>query len=154
MGVSGGGDLLYSLKNLGLAHLVSIATSRAAVVGRTIPTIDIDANWLIRKYFMKSLLGFDFHDGARMTRSEVLTAAQRVQIADLFASLLVFHDDPPENLKKYANVLPKTLLDFANGARADDGYRLMQRCIRHAMDSKTEQIIKARGEIIEHNGVQ
>jgi hypothetical protein len=55
MGVSGGGDLLYSLKNLGLAHLVSIATtSRAAVVGRTIPTIDIDANWLIRKYFSKN----------------------------------------------------------------------------------------------------
>ena len=54
MGVSGGGDLLYSLKNLGLAHLVSIATSRATVVGRTVPTIDIDANWLIRKHFSKN----------------------------------------------------------------------------------------------------
>ena len=50
MGVSGGGDLLYSLKNLDLAQLVSIATSRAAVNGRTVPRIDIDANWLIRKY--------------------------------------------------------------------------------------------------------
>ena len=50
MGVSGGGDLLYSLKNLHLAQIVSIATSRAAVNGRTVPRIDIDANWLIRKY--------------------------------------------------------------------------------------------------------
>jgi len=54
MGVSGGGDLLYSLKNLRLAHLVTIATSRAIAAGRTVPRIDIDANWLIRKYFSKN----------------------------------------------------------------------------------------------------
>ena len=53
MGVSGGGDLLFSLKNLDLAQLVSIAISRAAVKGRSVPRIDIDANWLIRKYFSK-----------------------------------------------------------------------------------------------------
>ena len=101
---------------------------------------------------IKSLLRFDFQDGGRMIRSEVLTAAQRVQVTELLARMLVFDDEPPENLKLYANVLPKMVIEFAGGSRADDGYRLMQRCIRHAMDSKTEQIIKARGEVVEHNG--
>ena len=44
------------------------------------------------------------------------------------------------------------ILDFADGSRADDGYRLMQRYIRHAVDSKTEQVVKACGEVFEHEG--
>lgn len=101
---------------------------------------------------INSILGFDFQDGGRVIRSELLSADQRVQLMELFASLLVFNDNPPENLKQYAKVLPKTILGFADGSRADDGYRLMQRCVRHAMDSKTEPIVKAQGEVFEHKG--
>lgn len=89
MGVSGGGDLLYSLKNLVLAHLVSIATSRAAVAGRFVPRIDIDANWLIRKYCSKN--------GSVLLGSVVEVIAAFVQAG--FAVSVIFDGDSRPHTK-------------------------------------------------------
>ena len=83
MGVSGGGDLLYSLKNLDLAQLVSIGISRAAARGRTVPRIDIDANWLIRKYFSK--------DGSILIGSIIEVISAFVQAG--FAVSIIFDGD-------------------------------------------------------------
>ena len=36
------------------------------------------------------------------------------------------------------NFLPKMLVDLANGSRFDSGYRLLNRCLRHVFDKKSE----------------
>ena len=38
------------------------------------------------------------------------------------------------------NAVPTMMIDFAFGSRSDSGYRLVQRCARHAMDSKSRDI--------------
>ena len=39
------------------------------------------------------------------------------------------------------DVMPSMLVDFANGCRVDSGYRLLERCLRHAFDNKAETIL-------------
>ena len=56
MGISGGGDLLFSLKTVAFAHLLAIACSRAEENGRSVPRIDIDGNWLLYKFCSKGRL--------------------------------------------------------------------------------------------------
>ena len=51
-------------------------------------------------------------------------------------------------------VLPKIFVDIANNSRIDSGYRLLMRCVRHAVDSKSNKIdcakfvINSDGKII------
>jgi len=98
------------------------------------------------------ILAFDFEEGARVLRNELLSIDQIIQLTDLFATMVKFDHSPPEKFDRIAKVLPKIIMDFAGKSRADDGLRLMGRCIRHAMDSKTSPLIAARASIFEHNG--
>ena len=93
---------------------------------------------------------FDFHDGARFIRDEKLSTEQRCGIINLLASLVTFCKD--NDLPKAAEVLPSMISAFAAGARVDSGERLMKRCIRHALDTKTPPIYDAHASIIEHQG--
>jgi len=101
---------------------------------------------------LNPILTFDFEEGARVMRNEVLSIDQLIKLTDLFATMVKFESDPPRKLNRLAKVLPKIILDFADKSRADDGLRLMGRCIRHAMDSKTSPVINARASIFEHDG--
>ena len=46
------------------------------------------------------------------------------------------------------NVMPSMLIDFANGCRVDSGYRLLQRCLRHAFDTKAEPLLNKKASLI------
>ena len=50
MGITGGGDMLFRLKSVALAQLFAIASSRAEKNGRSVPKVDIDANWLLHMF--------------------------------------------------------------------------------------------------------
>ena len=41
-------------------------------------------------------------------------------------------------------VLPKMCVEIANNSRIDSGYRLLMRCVRHAVDSKAYNIDRAK----------
>ena len=46
------------------------------------------------------------------------------------------------------NVLPKMLVDFANGSRFDSGYRLLNRCLTHIFDNKSETLLNKKAILI------
>ena len=46
-------------------------------------------------------------------------------------------------------VLPKMYVEIANNSRIDSGYRLLMRCVRHAVDSKAHKIDRAKF-VIQH----
>ena len=60
-------------------------------------------------------------------------------VISLFASF-VRHNDDKEIYTDYNSpvydVMPSLFIDFANGSRAGSGFRLLKRCLRHALDPK------------------
>ena len=60
--------------------------------------------------------------------------------------------------KKYVDIsddifmaVSAIICDFAYNSRIDSGYRLLERCLRHSFDSKTNDLQKAAVKFIRHN---
>ena len=50
------------------------------------------------------------------------------------------------------NSLPELIINFAFKSRVDSCHRLLMRCVRHAMDSRTPSLHGNTATIITHNG--
>ena len=77
------------------------------------------------------------------------------RILAFFAAAVTFA--PPETKHtKWArdsaiyDALPTMVIDFASKSRVDSGYRLIERCVRHALDSKCPSIQKKTVTLIQH----
>ena len=66
-----------------------------------------------------------------------------VETVDLMASIVRYDDKRMKEATKdlgykllVLDVLPSIIVDFAQKSRVSSGYRLLKRCIRHALDPK------------------
>ena len=92
----------------------------------------------------KVLSNYALRDGARfLTDRAVFTPKRVLQVISLLSQLVkintekkIVHYDTP-----VTTVLPETLVDWATSSRIDSGHRLMQRCLRHTLDTKAHPII-------------
>ena len=50
------------------------------------------------------------------------------------------------------SAVPKMFIDFVSKCRVDIGYRLLRRCLRHALDSRTESLDNKQAKLILYNG--
>ena len=100
---------------------------------------------------LEFITDFDFRDGAHFLRDSKLSLKQRCDVINLLAKLVTFRSD--ESAPKFAAVLPAMIVKFAQGSRIDSGERLLRRCIRHSLDTKTPSILCAHGSVFQHRGV-
>ncbi|KAI2509493.1 hypothetical protein MHU86_4870 [Fragilaria crotonensis] len=100
---------------------------------------------------LKYLLRFDFYEGGRFLRNNILSTKQRCGLINLFACLVTFCKTESTS-PKAATVIPNTISYFAKNARVDSGERLMKRAIRHSLDTKAPPILHAQAFVIEHHG--
>ena len=53
--------------------------------------------------------------------------------------------------KEMFNIMPQMIVNFAYGCRVDSGYCLLERCLRHCFDSKSEPIITKKISFLQTN---
>lgn len=99
---------------------------------------------------MEPFLEADLIKGATFVGDkERLTDTRLLSLLQTFSSLVTFTD------KKYTSwdadiykSLPGLFKDFANGSRVDSGYRLLERCLRHATDPRSSPLIKTSIKLV------
>ena len=101
------------------------------------------------------VVNIDFKAKGAFLADPNLSAAHLPGILKLFGALVKF--DSTEVIKKpnemtIRHVLPSIFFRLAGNCRVDSGYCLMQRCIRHATDSKFPSIDTQIAKLINHNG--
>ena len=104
------------------------------------------------------LVEIDFKDGGSfMADTERVSTKHLPAVIHFFATLVRFPDSESKytGWKKDAAVyaaLPLAFIEFANKSRFDSGYRLLERCVRHAFDSRMPSMSDKCATIIEHDG--
>ena len=88
-------------------------------------------------------------------RDSKLSPSNVADIIILLSELLVYCEEEKME-KKYqqalVSVLPKMIVNFAKGSRLDGAWRLLYRCIRHAIDARSPSFLRSIGAVIQHNG--
>jgi len=90
---------------------------------------------------LKFLSRFDLRDGGRFLRDQALSSKAQCGLVNLLANLVTFRKSIDKPLPKTAEVLPCMISECATNSRVDSGERLMKRCVRHALDTKTPSIL-------------
>ena len=81
------------------------------------------------------LINFDLRDGGRFVSSVKLSLQDISSLLDLFATMVTFNNTKHTEFDApIYKAIPSFLVEFAFGSRIGSGYRLLRRCIRHAMD--------------------
>ena len=101
------------------------------------------------------VINIDFKAKGAFLADPNLSAAYIPGVLKLFGALVKF--DSTREIKNtnemtIRHVLPSILFRLAGNSRVDSGYRVMQRCIRHATDSKFPSIDTQMATLINHNG--
>jgi hypothetical protein len=105
---------------------------------------------------METLLSFDWKTGASFIRDERLVLDCKISIICILAGTLYMGtniDIETEYVIKQKNiykVIPKFFVDAAKEARFHDGFRLLKRCLRHALDPQTPSILQAKACVVEY----
>lgn len=107
------------------------------------------------KYWEK-LVDIDFSFGGSFLLDEKIDEKYIPAILDLFASFVAFGSDDTkhtnwQNDGAVYSAMPKMFLDFAKECRLNLGYRLLRRCIRHAMDTRTESLDNKVAQLVLYN---
>jgi hypothetical protein len=101
-------------------------------------------------------LTFDLKLGASFIRDDRLYLNHKIVVTCILGYLVNMDDDnmdeSPMKQKDIYKVMPYYLIQIAKGARIHDGYRLLKRAMRHAMDPQTVSILQAKGSLLEYDG--
>jgi hypothetical protein len=98
------------------------------------------------------LQDFDVKEGGRYIRDDNIQLGHRMELLGLLSDLVSITPNEgtgKSEIKAYS-VMPKFLLDYANSARLHSGYRLVKRCVRHAMDPRAVSILHSSGKIVKY----
>ncbi len=102
---------------------------------------------------------FDIKNGGQFINSPMITDDMLPGILSLFATIVRFDNEKMQGDKnKYDSrvqqVLPSQLVNFASKARVGTGYRLLKRCLRHALDPKASPIDNTKATIFVNTNTQ
>ena len=99
-----------------------------------------------------AISSFDFKNGGQFVVDSRLNRQDVFQIIKTMAQLVNISNEQQKDSYKNRTyqLLPSMLIQFAEGARVQSGYRLIKRCIRHAIDPQTNSILEASGMIVRH----
>jgi len=97
----------------------------------------------------------DFSNGGAFLADGSINQKHIPGILKFFAAVATFAspDEKHTDWKKDGEIydaLPKLLIDFAAKSRVDSGYRLLSRCLRHALDSKCPSLENKAATLILH----
>jgi hypothetical protein len=100
---------------------------------------------------------FDFSEGGDFLVDANLTPMQVLELLKILTSLVTMYKDDGDTtksktMKRTYKLVPTTIILFAEAARLHSGYRLVWRCIRHAIDPQTHSIVEASGYVVEYDG--
>jgi hypothetical protein len=107
--------------------------------------------------YLQPLVTFDLNKGACFMDDEKLTLQDVIGVLEIIQQLVHIKNPEPEHqrlddISRTYSVIPTLLIDIANRARHEaSGYRLLKRCIRHALDSGAVDIRKAHVSIVKVN---
>jgi len=104
---------------------------------------------------LSTALSFDFCDGGRFLSDPTLDDGSVIAAVNILGALVDYSVEDPETASKKKTyevhgVVPTLLRKFAEGARADDGIRVLKRAVRHAVDPKTPTLLNASGKVCKH----
>ena len=100
-----------------------------------------------------NILDFDLKDGGRFISNVKLSCSDLSGLVDLSATMVTFNNtkftkfDAP-----IYKAIPSFLVDFAFGSRIGSGYRLLRRCVRHAMDPKISSLLNENVRVFRYKG--
>ena len=103
--------------------------------------------------FGKLVQEIEMINGGQFINSPVITDNILTGLLKLFATIVRFDNDETTIDKKRAlnsvlsDVIPSQLVNFASNARVGSGYRLLKRCLRHALDPKAPPLHETKATI-------
>jgi hypothetical protein len=103
----------------------------------------------------EEVIDIDFQDGTAFLHNPDLVAKHIPGILELFGALTIFEPGEVTGWKCQKSVytaLPAVIIKFASDCHADSGYRLLMRCICHALDSRTKPLDNKIARLIDHHG--
>ena len=146
-----------------LYEICKVDEKREMDIGRNVPFPIYPSNSLdivreedrSKKYgFGKILLTFDLHDGGRF----ICDPQIKNQLVEPVINLLAATVRYDENRKQYTDfnsnvydVMPDIFVEFANSSRVSAGFRLLKRCLRHALDPKTHPLMEQSASFFIHD---
>jgi hypothetical protein len=110
--------------------------------------LQVDRRW-------DHVIEMDFKAKVAFLAHPDLTAMHIPGILQLFGSMVAIKTPKKTQCSKVMSlhdILPASMFMYAANCRVDSGYRLLQRCIRHATDSRFPMIDKEIAMLINHNG--
>ena len=75
-----------------------------------------------------------------------MTISEKIELTEILVKLVQIKKRNLNEPKLYS-ILPEIICEFAKSARIGNGFRLLARIVRHAMDPMSIDISKARGSI-------
>jgi hypothetical protein len=100
------------------------------------------------------ITSFDFSIGGQFVVDSKLSAVEIFKMLKILTALVTMKKND-NNQHEYINrayrLVPQMIVDFADIARLHEGFRLIQRCIGHAIDPQTYSILFATGYIVDYN---
>jgi len=103
------------------------------------------------------LAEIDFSEGGSFLLNEDIDDKHLPDILELFAAFVRFGSPEQKHTtwQKDGSVytaIPQMFIDFAKKCRIDESYRLLRRCLRHALDNRTESLDNKTAKIVLCNG--
>ena len=103
------------------------------------------------------LCEIDFSFGGSFIANPDVDEKHIPAILELMASFVLFDDKKKKHTTWQKDgsmfaAMPKMFIDFASKCRVDIGYRLLRRCIRHALDSRTISLDNKKAKLILYKG--
>ena len=103
----------------------------------------------------EDVIDIDFKAKGAFLADPNLSCAHIPGILKLFGSIVEFDSTEETKSSKVStlrHILPSCFFVFAANCRVDSGYRVIQRCIRHATDSRFPSIDKEIAKLINYHG--
>ena len=101
----------------------------------------------------EKLADIDFRFGGSFLLDEKIDEKYLPAILELFASFVLFSPKETKHTKwekdsSVYDAMPTMFINIAKECRLNSGYRLLKRCIRHAMDTRTESLDNKKAQLI------
>jgi hypothetical protein len=98
---------------------------------------------------------FDFANGGDFIVDSRLSFNQVAKLIKIIAGLVTIVKPNEEEPKQYTDrayrLVPRMIVDFAEQARINTGFRLVHRCMRHGIDPQTYSILFSKCHIVTYN---
>jgi hypothetical protein len=100
---------------------------------------------------LQPIITFDLKKGASFIDDDSLNLQEVIDVLQIIQELVNIkkHNHEKDDMQRTYSVIPTLLIDIANHARHEHaGYRLLKRCIRHALDSASVDIQLAKVSVV------